>query len=448
MGRVLRTRRGRPKAVQVGRVLRTRRGRPRTRQVGRVLWTRRGRQKTTRVQRRAFRPLIAIDAEQEQDALDLFASNQPPPSHDGAADVELIVVADPSQASPPPDVAVRKRLSWRTTLAAATLAGLATIGLTMSVYMMRGADSSQAPEPPARGLAPSLTTLPDVEPTPASGPEDRTRERVETSVQPDRAPRERLNPEPARSSVPPKSRETPTPFKWPVRPEPRSGPAAEPVRVPEPIGTAALDALIPPAKVLAEPGPVVEERVTPAVPDRAESTARGVSPSEAGAIQAVLGRYRTAFSRLDAGAASAIWPSVDLKALSRAFERLERQELVFNNCHIAILDARAVASCGGSARYVPRSESEASATSGGSGSSSCARSMTPGSSTRSPLDSASSRCCKTRRPWSLVTVLVCSWYSGRPWSSSPSCVTLAARPTHQARTSPKTRPTFHPTRRV
>ena len=126
--------------------------------------------------------------------------------------------------------------------------------------------------------------------------------------------------------------------------------------MPEPIGTTALGALIPPAKVLEEPGPVVEERVTPPPPvaDRAGSTTRVVSPSEAAAIQAVLGRYRTAFSHLDAGAASAVWPSVDIKALRRAFERLERQDLVFNSCHIAIVDARAVASCGGTARYVPR----------------------------------------------------------------------------------------------
>jgi hypothetical protein len=76
--------------------------------------------------------------------------------------------------------------------------------------------------------------------------------------------------------------------------------------------------------------------------------------SETGAIQTVLGRYRTAFRDLDAGAARAIWPGVDAKALGKAFESLERQDLIFNSCQIAVRDIRAVASCDGTARYVPR----------------------------------------------------------------------------------------------
>jgi hypothetical protein len=69
----------------------------------------------------------------------------------------------------------------------------------------------------------------------------------------------------------------------------------------------------------------------------------------------VLTQYRTAYRALDAGAARAVWPSVDAKALRKAFDRLEEQDLTFNFCLIAFSgDVRAVASCHGSARYVPR----------------------------------------------------------------------------------------------
>ena len=78
------------------------------------------------------------------------------------------------------------------------------------------------------------------------------------------------------------------------------------------------------------------------------------TPAPETAIQTVLTQYRTAYRDLDAGAAQAVWPSVDAKALRKAFERLEEQHLIFNSCQIAVSDARAVVSCDGSARYVPR----------------------------------------------------------------------------------------------
>jgi len=110
----------------------------------------------------------------------------------------------------------------------------------------------------------------------------------------------------------------------------------------------------PPASLRVEASPVVE---VPATLPRAEASAAPVlprvPPPEA-AIQTVLSRYRSAYRELDAGAARAIWPSVDTKALGKAFERLERQDLTFDSCQIAIIDVRAVASCNGVASYVPR----------------------------------------------------------------------------------------------
>jgi hypothetical protein len=67
-----------------------------------------------------------------------------------------------------------------------------------------------------------------------------------------------------------------------------------------------------------------------------------------------LATYRKAFNALDAGAARQVWPTVNEPALNRAFERLERQEVLFDDCQIAVNNDRAEATCDGIARYVPR----------------------------------------------------------------------------------------------
>ena len=92
--------------------------------------------------------------------------------------------------------------------------------------------------------------------------------------------------------------------------------------------------------------------VPTAAPARETSATSAVA--DTGAVQDVLGRYRTAFSRLNASAAASVWPSVDAKALGKAFERLETQELEFDRCDVVVTGTSAVATCGGRARYVPK----------------------------------------------------------------------------------------------
>ena len=101
--------------------------------------------------------------------------------------------------------------------------------------------------------------------------------------------------------------------------------------------------------------PVVPSTIAP-VPAvrRAAPLAPVDNPAEADLIHTVLGRYQSAFRALDSTAASAVWPTVDRKALSRAFERLEEQRIEFDKCQIAVEGLRAEASCDGRARYVPR----------------------------------------------------------------------------------------------
>ena len=72
------------------------------------------------------------------------------------------------------------------------------------------------------------------------------------------------------------------------------------------------------------------------------------------AIETVLGRYRVALNNLDAGAASAVWPTVNEKTLAKAFERLESHDVSFESCQIEVVSNLAEAACSGSARYVPK----------------------------------------------------------------------------------------------
>lgn len=71
-------------------------------------------------------------------------------------------------------------------------------------------------------------------------------------------------------------------------------------------------------------------------------------------IRSTLTRFRTAYSQLDARAARDVWPSVDARALERAFHSLKSQELRFDRCSLTVTGARAQAACTGRATYVPR----------------------------------------------------------------------------------------------
>ena len=130
----------------------------------------------------------------------------------------------------------------------------------------------------------------------------------------------------------------------PVPADPPNLASSEAVRVattPPPPTTPSPSA--PPTATPPRPAPLAE--TAPAAPAEAVDTR---------AIQQVLGQYRNAFSVLDSGAAKAVWPSVDARALGRAFDCLEEQAFEFNRCDIAVTGARATASCAGRTRYVPK----------------------------------------------------------------------------------------------
>ena len=75
---------------------------------------------------------------------------------------------------------------------------------------------------------------------------------------------------------------------------------------------------------------------------------------ESAELGQILNQYELAYDRLDAGAAASMWPSVDSQALSRAFARLQMQNLEFGSCTFAVSKNEATAQCAGTLQYVRR----------------------------------------------------------------------------------------------
>jgi hypothetical protein len=128
-----------------------------------------------------------------------------------------------------------------------------------------------------------------------------------------------------------------------IAPTALSRPDVAPIDPPPPLPRTA-----PPAHVEMPPSPTVVPSPNVVAPEPS------VVRNDSDAVRAVLDRYQTAFSHLDASIAKAIWPSVDEKALGRAFGQLERQQVLLEGCDVKVVGERAAAACGGRASYVPR----------------------------------------------------------------------------------------------
>jgi hypothetical protein len=88
-------------------------------------------------------------------------------------------------------------------------------------------------------------------------------------------------------------------------------------------------------------------------PAAAGSSAPVANPAE-GAILDALGRYRSAFSALDAAAVRSVWPSVNQRGLERSFRQLEEQDVAFFSCRLDIKGRLADAMCVGTTTFVPK----------------------------------------------------------------------------------------------
>jgi hypothetical protein len=141
-------------------------------------------------------------------------------------------------------------------------------------------------------------------------------------------------------------------------PSPRAEPAPIPYTAPD-VAAGGGAAPAPPTVV---PAPVVPGVIEPVAPLPTTGTMRPPADAvgsaalapESAALARVLVRYQNAYSTRDASAAAAIWPTVDRRALSRAFERLQNQELGLSGCTYAVASTSATARCDGVLRYARR----------------------------------------------------------------------------------------------
>ncbi len=128
----------------------------------------------------------------------------------------------------------------------------------------------------------------------------------------------------------------------------------------QPIG-APVPSVTPPSPRSPDPGPAAPPVTSPssaATPETVPASPPGeTAPAavrEIAAIRSVIARYGDAFSGLDALAVGEVWPSVDGRALDRAFRGLEEQGVAFDDCDITVNGGEAAATCRGTVRYVTR----------------------------------------------------------------------------------------------
>jgi hypothetical protein len=126
-------------------------------------------------------------------------------------------------------------------------------------------------------------------------------------------------------------------------------------------------AVPPPPELTRPPSPAPSAIAAPVVAPAASAPAAPVTPPKTSPdanvpaplknetlVAQLLEEFRQAYGRLDAETVGAIWPSANTKALRRAFDQLDNQELTFDNCSISATGQHAQASCAGKATYVPR----------------------------------------------------------------------------------------------
>ena len=232
-----------------------------------------------------------------------------------------------------------------------------------------GVITTPAPKPTAQTLASGVATTPAPKPAQPTPESRRAMTAQDTPARPT-APQARLGSTPSETSVRPRpSAPTTTPSTTTTRQasEPPVTSASPPplVRPPERSTTATDNApasvATPPAPPAPAPTPAVAETSSPPlkpldspVPASRETLSAGSRADESARIRSVLMRYESAYNRLDASAASSIWPGVDEAALDRAFKGLLSQRVSLGLCDITVVGDIGGASCVGKARWEPR----------------------------------------------------------------------------------------------
>lgn len=109
----------------------------------------------------------------------------------------------------------------------------------------------------------------------------------------------------------------------------------------------------------APPLPIADAVRTEAPPVETTEVAAGRPPpastlADSDAIVAALSQLELAYERRDANLAKAIWPTVDARALARAFDSLRSQSVEFDGCRVKVTGGTGEVQCRGTTTYVPR----------------------------------------------------------------------------------------------
>lgn len=124
----------------------------------------------------------------------------------------------------------------------------------------------------------------------------------------------------------------------------------------------ALPPTAPPATTPATipPSTVPIDRLVEGLPtadvtrDAGEAAVAAAPASEEPRVRAVLARYESAYTDLDAASAQAVWPGADGRSLARAFDGLASQRVSLGRCLVAVTGATARADCTGSVTWTPK----------------------------------------------------------------------------------------------
>jgi hypothetical protein len=159
----------------------------------------------------------------------------------------------------------------------------------------------------------------------------------------------RVTAPPARGFAPPLPPATPPARPREVQPPP---PAAEASSTTITTSRPAVDRA---PLILSSPArePAVSPVPTPAPEPAPPPPAPSPEALDKAAVDSLLERYRLAFSTLNSGV-SDFWPSVNSRALDRAFNELDQQRFEFDQCRVQLNGAQADATCTGTATFVPK----------------------------------------------------------------------------------------------
>ena len=248
---------------------------------------------------------------------------------------------------------------WKALVGVAAGLAVAATGVAVGAMYWNGRQSSREaaiPAPPiTRPVEIQRVAAADV--APAKQMIDRLRIVHETVTAPETSPR-LLVAEPLLPSYPgpPIAAPEPQPEPEPVMLAVNRGETAAP---PELRNEPRLELVAPPTAPIDPPGRTVEPvtapaatpavRTTPAPPSTEEPLVRDET-----VVRAVLRRYETAYSTLDADAASVVWPGVNRGALARAFDGLASQQVSLGSCDVTVTGPAARATCSGSATWQPK----------------------------------------------------------------------------------------------